>query len=603
MTDYLMKKDRPKLEAVAKRLRQRRGGGGLYIFTCDSSELEPSLIDGLKRILKKDFEIRDEVYDLEHSLLGHLPAFDPEAPVLHVFHGFPHDRLKGGRHAEALADNLNLARNNIQNRNLHCVCIMPRAVENILMLKAADLFSVRKSSSHFADDLVPVKRSPIIKDPKLFMEITRLEETIPKIANPIVKANQILDLSRARMSADDKRLAEKHLKQAEKLYKRQKFEEGLINTEEMRLLLLGREGKYREALKGQLKLQAHYKQQGNQNAWLETTKVIASYYHLLGQYRKAKVTLAQIDGLVQKKDLGEYERLCYQSQVFIDENLDYDREEHVYQSLGGKKGNFAALLSVYYRHKGNLEKAQLWNKRSNTLGMKNPHAAQCLLLLAGEFKLAEKLLKSLVLEPKSNLISTIINQHIALYHLALEQTQAALAPSKKSMSSAEKIENAWEIQEAKVTHGEVLIANERYDDAERHLQDLETNWGEGPVFLEPMLHRLLAMLYTRTERHELALAELEKSFEICQRCGYRPEEGYAHRVRGEVYRRQGDFERAYDELKRAYDLLRDFDIPCEARILKELAEVVDAMPDKKEPHWRKRAIKLYEALELPNPPS
>lgn len=598
MTNYLLKRDRAKLDDLKIRVVKRKGWGCLVFLTCSDARLEQPIYEALCELLQDEFEFVDAAYG--RGMLNRLKEYDSEAPVLNVFRGYDWDTVNdGGRNARKIASRLNLERDLITSRNLHCVFIMPEVVERALMFDAADFYHFRTWSVHFSDELLPPKESPVIADLKLLEEIGYLERNLNKTRDYIAKANVHMDLAQARLKADDRKKADEHLRVAEKLYKKKRFNEGLLIVAINIANGLVTDGLYEQALeaikRGGDFLTGDY---GNPHRPY-VLLLFAAAHERLGNYQQMgtyleRITLSDIETEDRTRFL--YNRALHF--IGIGKTLEGLKlfKPHLNQADNEQRKNYGQGLLLI----GDRDKARTCLKQMK-MGVDRRELLVDILVLSAELEEAKSLLQGSLLKPGDWGHRDEMNRRLTRLYLIKQENNKALFAVDKALEALEPTEALVDIKESQILRGEVLIALERYDEAEEVLVHWRDNWGEGPVHGEAQLNRYLGMLYARTERLELAREHAHKALEICERCFYKPEEAYTCRLLGEITYIAGQYQESMEYLEAAFDLVRDFDLPTEARILYDLGQVAEKAPDLDANRWQRRATKRLEELSLEKP--
>jgi len=615
----LMKQDRAKLDEAARRIRPRKGGGCLLFLTCEVPEMQNEIIAGLEDKLAGDFAVSRRAYGDGEALLGGLPLFEPEKPLLFVFIDYPYasfaaqnDEIQGWN--RKLAEGLNVERDLIPKRQLHCVFILPQLVENIMALVAADFYHFRTWSAHFRDDLAVVeKRLLKPKNEDQAKRIALLEKTIYQSRDFVHKANAHMDLARVNMSADDHQLAMEHLQKAKKLYQRKKFEEGVAEAFGQIADLYMEQWKFKTALPFAKRYYSFWKSRNNPDKLCAALNNLARikyeqclYKESLSLWEKAREILSD-----HKDDRSIENKLLSQLQIgqAYFELGQTEKAIASFDSLLSSAGlnilsaSFKAscyeTMGIYQAHLGEIELARKYGKMAVDLDETKLTAIAFTSTLCGEWEASENWLAACLGKSKDKYDTLRLNKNIAwlsykrmLYPKAKEQLAQVIELNDELESeNSTKIINALQ--------ADILRKNGNTAEAQALYLALLGNWGEGPMLQKAEVHRGLGFIYCDRGRLDLAGEQAKVALEIAKRSSYRLSEGETLTLVARIQGLEGQWQEAYETLRIAWEKVRDRDIPLEAQVLEQLGDAALQIGNSRASVWHKKALTLYRNLDLP----
>ncbi len=591
MSNLILKKDCLKFKELAQRILPRKGTGCLAFTTCDRGELQAEILEGLKKLLEADFCVREHVIRQNQPYLGVLPVYDPLSPDLHVYTGYPYDRLIAGDPKLAednrkLAATLNIERDLLPRHNLHVIFILPQHVENTIALLAPDFYHFRTYSIHFQADLL----SPLPRPRKLdLVTLERgrfLEKQLYHSRDWIHKANTHLELAKWNMSASEMKIAKQHLDKAVKFYQKKKFEAGLVEA-------------YREItnmfVKQKLFRQAEiYSSRILNLLGVRNDLFFASclYHALIKIYQcspcEARVWIQNVSDSSVFDEVGmlRYNIVKSMLDILVGEPggcIDWLKSLQPSQSISKAKGSVVTVGALVLKCFGEFVEVAEGDSGSIYVKLK--------MVYMGEWAV---LINQLLVEESED---SETKELLAMILYNKREFVPAEIVALQAQERLSKQENEFFNRYVKT----LLLKIERHtkpaEEVEAECLTCLANWQHFPAHECVMLQVVLGFIYCDTDRPAMAWEMVQQATTVAEHAGYRFLEAELAMLSARLLGKEGKWSEAYDKLKHGYERVRDRHVAMEAELLELLGQAAEQCGNPRAKGWYHKALALYEMLE------
>ncbi len=591
MTSLLLKKDQRQFRELAARILPRKGQGCLAFATCERGELQAEILAGLKSQLGVAFRLREHLIKPNQVYLGDLSAYDPESPDLHVFTGYPYDRLAAEdprlvEEHRQMAEVLNIERDLLQQRNLHLIFILPRLVENTIALVAPDFYHFRAYSIHFQADLLAPLPKPRKLDLAAMERFWFLEKKFAQSSDRIHKANAHFELADWHMSANEMAEAKQHLDKAVKLYEKQKFAEGLVAAYESMADYF-----FEQRLSHQAELWIHkiLKTSGGRNKRQASVNFFNLANCAMDQCKpdaaSAWLQKATGNGLTENDLVANYAEIAQTLNLYLGETslcLAWLNSLNG-QSIEPTNKIISNMKELLFEQLGHVE------------GIEYPRTTYYFCaekLHMGEWS---HVIKILLLTGFASALATVMTIKLFYYRREFEsamnvmlQLQAGISKTEDEHTKREL--KAWQLKIERHTKPAAVV--------EAECLACLTRWQNYPAHECVMLRVVLGFIYCDSDRPAMAWEMVQQASAVAEHARYRFLEAELAMLAARLLGKEGKWPEAYDKLKHGYERVRDHHVALEAEVLELMGQAAEQCGNPRARGWYQMAHDLYAMLEL-----